>query len=802
MPEPPPTPLDEYSGDPSFDGVTPILRQTHHFDEHGTLGNTLNLAFAAHVCGIGDEFARSHGMYDNYDGPTLGEVALEAMTYGFNPLQMQKYGQPLARTLAHLGDTDLEGAADNEEIQATGCNMRHGRQSTHDDAVRDKLIRHIEAGHIAIVSGTADDVHTLATRNPNFRCASAVPASVDVAALGGIECPVYAISKKDGSGRVRIITDSSPRDPATGEIMTGAHNDVVRRAGVPHFRLPGVHTFTANVGHGWHCIVADMASAFLSACPLSGSALRFSCVRVPGTSLIGVWCKASFGSAASPLAMATIGRIIELAVNGIVEKYQTHTPIPAQMDLRPDGSDWFAANPDEPTYSQLFVDDQLGAAPSHAGANALLGVVLATWTGIGIGYGKDKLQTATTSPTYLGFAFDTVAETIALPPAKAKTILEQLTKVVNADKVTMAQLRSIAGRLNHAAIASPAGAAFTSGIREQLSGLQAAHARPRATKRLWAVARADMLAWIDAVSSGHFASPFPILAEARPIDDSHIAYTSDASDHGIAFVDGDTREAWALWYHTKDIPFVDHLLVANSCAVLAGCRLATLLGSPDGAARIRNWLKGSARPDEMAAIAEHWLHAEATNKHDDCTTSMHIVGAALQNAMFINVSESIAVVMGVLMHPTLSAVPGNVPVGVDNVSAVCALGGRSTRSRGGAAAARACADLLFRSQAVRTGVVRVRPAWLASAANPRADALSRRAQHPDVDTVTLVHPALAMLVLAAGASHREATRRLHGCAEAVQIGTWRHQRAGRTPNAVHKDTSPSDALTSTDHPGP
>ncbi len=163
--------------------------------------------------------------------------------------------------------------------------------------------------------------------------------------------------------------------------------------------------------------------------------------------------------------------------------------------------------------------------------------------------------------------------------------------------------------------------------------------------------------------------------------------------------------------------------------------------------------------------------------------SLATVSEALSGTLHINVSEAIAVTMGALLHPALAA--GNVTVGVDNMTAVCAMGRRSTKSRGCAAAARACAELLFRSDAVRTGVTRIRPAWVASAANPRADAVSRRMPHPDVDTLILVHPALAVLILAAGTGHREASRRMRNAALSAQIGTWHRVTTVATPERGH-----------------
>jgi hypothetical protein len=165
--------------------------------------------------------------------------------------------------------------------------------------------------------------------------------------------------------------------------------------------------------------------------------------------------------------------------------------------------------------SVWITDDSLYSETSFERCKATLQQVIAVMERLGWLINMDKLEGPAQLLTFLGILIDTVKQTLGIPQARLVTLLAKLTDLLAARRLTVRDIRSIAGRLQWVAAVFPHGRPYIASLYSHTTGDNAdpVHLSP--------LAREDMQWW---------ASHLTTLIDQAQQDATAAAWTSYSFD--------------------------------------------------------------------------------------------------------------------------------------------------------------------------------------------------------------------------------------------------------------------------------
>jgi hypothetical protein len=120
--------------------------------------------------------------------------------------------------------------------------------------------------------------------------------------------------------------------------------------------------------------------------------------------------------------------------------------------------------------SVWVTDDSLYTETSFERCMEVLHQVIAVTERLGWLINRDKLEGPAQLLAFLGILIDTVKQTLGIPQARLATLLAKLTEMLAAPRLTVRDIRSIAGRLQWVATVFPHGRPYIASLYTQATG--------------------------------------------------------------------------------------------------------------------------------------------------------------------------------------------------------------------------------------------------------------------------------------------------------------------------------------------
>ena len=193
-----------------------------------------------------------------------------------------------------------------------------------------------------------------------------------------------------------------------------------------------------------------------------------------------------------------------------------------------------------------LLDDFLIISPSLYEANQSLNKIFQLLKQIGVPLAHEKTVYPTHSLTFLGILLDTSSMTASIPPEKSLPYLDLINLTIISRKITLSNLRSMLGKLQHVTAVVRAGRPFL----RRLYDLTACCSKSFHTIHLADDAIHDLIIWREFLTSFNFKS----IRSVPWVDNSTISFHSDASNWGFGVTFGSSwlqapwPASWSLFH--------------------------------------------------------------------------------------------------------------------------------------------------------------------------------------------------------------------------------------------------------------
>jgi Reverse transcriptase (RNA-dependent DNA polymerase) len=203
----------------------------------------------------------------------------------------------------------------------------------------------------------------------------------------------------------------------------------------PPFHLPNIRTFQSMLQPGYWMYTIDIQKAFLN-CRLHPSSRRFLRFYLQGQ--LFEWHSLVFG-------LSTIPHDFQALTSWIAQK------------MRHEGLNLL-----------VYFDDFGGAAPTEAVAEEHAVRLCRRLESLGFPVSPKSTSKPVQRMKLLGMIFDTVANSLSLPPVKQQKISSTLSQLLDRQWWTLKQCQKLCGSLNFAALAIPLGTLHSRLIQRQM----------------------------------------------------------------------------------------------------------------------------------------------------------------------------------------------------------------------------------------------------------------------------------------------------------------------------------------------
>lgn len=156
---------------------------------------------------------------------------------------------------------------------------------------------------------------------------------------------------------------------------------------------------------------------------------------------------------------------------------------------------------------------------------------------LGVPLSKEKTEGPPTCLSFLGLGIDTVQQSIFVPSDRVVELQEHIMEVQDKKKITLKQLRSLAGFLAFITYALPAGRAFSC----RLYGLMSGASKPNHLIRLPRGIQYDLQMWLTFLKEFNGTTTFPSLNWQS--DQCFHFYSDSSASHGCGLI---FKTAWAF----------------------------------------------------------------------------------------------------------------------------------------------------------------------------------------------------------------------------------------------------------------
>lgn len=266
--------------------------------------------------------------------------------------------------------------------------------------------------------------------------------------------PIGAIPKKHKPGKWRLIVDLS--SPSNASVNDGISPELssLRYTTVDH-----LSTLILQEGRGAFLVKADIQEAY-----------RMIPIHPQDQPLLGVeWGNRVYVDLALPFGLRSAPKIFTAVADALQW-------ILIQKGIK---------------LSLHYLDDFVIVSSSLTDANYQKEVLLSTCDALGVPLEPSKLEGPTTSLSFLGIEFDTIALQLCLPSNKLLRLKRELNLAISRKSIRKQSLQSLTGLLQHATKVIRPGRPFL----RRLHALQSVGSFPSHQIRLNLAARADIVWW-------------------------------------------------------------------------------------------------------------------------------------------------------------------------------------------------------------------------------------------------------------------------------------------------------------------
>ena len=263
-----------------------------------------------------------------------------------------------------------------------------------------------------------------------------------------------------------------------------------------------------------------------------------------------------------------------------------------------------------------YLDDYLFVGQDDC--STALAIAINTCDRLGIPIAQDKLEGPTTTLSFLGLQFDTVAGDLRLPEEKLGRLRQELSEWLTRKACTKRELQSLIGSLQHAASVVRPGRSFL----RRLIDLMKIAKQPGFKLRLNLSARSDILWWHTFLESWNGISIIPI-------HQPQIQLTSDASGSwGCGAFSGTHwfQLAWPETVKYSNIAYLELIPILVAAAIWGGSwRGSHVTCFSDNEAVVRIINKSAAKDQTLAHLLRCLSFYMAYS--DFTLSAVHIAGA-------------------------------------------------------------------------------------------------------------------------------------------------------------------------------
>ena len=241
---------------------------------------------------------------------------------------------------------------------------------------------------------------------------------------------------------------------------------------------------------------------------------------------------------------------------------------------------------------------------------------------LGITFPPDKISPFAPQTKYIGFDWFWDLKEVRIPEEKRRIMLDRLVAALQADRISLADLRSLCGKLSHLSMVVPEGRSKTRALWDRLTKMEAAC---KSSKNSWAWAPSqiqDLEWWQSTLSSPDVG----MTLCTQPTPDESIGLYCDASTSwGIGITIGNRFDRFKLlpdWNSTENrsIGWAEFVALEVLICSLRGYlgleafRNRHFLAYSDNKGVVGAWLKRSSRNVEQNTILNRILRLLLKNQ--------------------------------------------------------------------------------------------------------------------------------------------------------------------------------------------